>query len=105
MPRTKKENMVMFKMLPDDIEKIKDGDKKADVREFYKDLEDKDVGLVNVETNKLELVITIGQVLSLKYLTEDEKDLMLDEAKVSQVYRDNYECNYMYLITDTKTVH
>jgi ASC-1-like (ASCH) protein len=105
MPRTKKETMVMFKILPEYLKLIKSGEKTAEVRRYYKELEGKDVGLINTETNKLELIITIGQILNLKYLTEDELDMMLDEAKVSQEFRDSYPCNYMYLITGIKTIH
>ena len=105
MPRTKKETMVMFKILPEYLKLIKSGEKTAEVRRYYKELEGKDVGLVNTETNKLELIITIGQILNLKYLTEDELEMMLDEAKVSQEFRESYPCNYMYLITGIKTIH
>ena len=105
MPRTKKETMVMFKILPEYLKLIKSGEKTAEVRRYYKELEGKDVGLVNTETNKLELIITIGQILNLKFLTDDELDLMLDEAKVSEEFRESYPCNYMYLITGTKTIH
>jgi ASC-1-like (ASCH) protein len=105
MPRTKKETMVMFKILPEYLKLIKSGEKTAEVRRYYKELEGKDVGLINTETNKLELIITIGQILNLKYLTEDELEMMLDEAKVSQEFRESYPCNYMYLITGTKTIH
>lgn len=95
----------MFKILPEYLKLIKSGEKTAEVRRYYKELEGKDVGLINTETNKLELIITIGQILNLKYLTEDELDMMLDEAKVSQEFRDSYPCNYMYLITGIKTIH
>ena len=105
MPRTKKESMVMFQILPEYLNKIKSGEKTAEVRRYYKEVEGKDVGLVNTETGKLELVITIGQILNLKYLTEDELELMLDEAKVSEEFRQSYPCNYMYMITGIKTIH
>lgn len=95
----------MFKILPEYLKLIKSGEKTAEVRRYYKELEGKDVGLINTETNKLELIITIGQILNLKYLTEDELEMMLDEAKVSQEFRESYPCNYMYLITGTKTIH
>ena len=95
----------MFKILPEYLNKIKSGEKTAEVRRYYKEVEGKDVGLVNTETGKLELVITIGQILNLKYLTEDELELMLDEAKVSEEFRQSYPCNYMYMITGIKTIH
>lgn len=105
MPRTKKESMVMFKILPEYLNKIKSGEKTAEVRRYYKEVEGKDVGLVNTETNKLELVITIGQILNLQSLNEEELELMLDEAKVSEEFRQSYPCNYMYMITGIKTIH
>ena len=61
--------------------------------------------LVNTETNKLELVITIGQILNLQSLNEEELELMLDEAKVSEEFRLSYPCNFMYMITGIKTIH
>jgi len=97
--------MVMFQILPEYLNKIKSGEKTAEVRRYYKEVEGKDVGLVNTETGKLELVITIGQILNLKYLTEDELELMLDEAKVSEEFRQSYPCNYLYMITGIKTIH
>jgi len=102
---SKKENMVMFKILPEYLKLIKSGEKKAEVRRYFKNLEGKDVGLVNTETNKLELIITIGQIFNLQYLNEDELDMMLDEAKVSEEFRASYPCNFMYTITGTKTIH
>ena len=106
MARPKKKlTMTMMKILPEYLKLIKSGEKKAEIRQWYKNLEGQDVGLVNVHTGKLELIITIGQILNLKYLTEDELDLMLDEAKVSQEFRDSYPCNFMYMITGTKIIH
>ncbi len=95
----------MFQILPEYLKLIKSGEKKAEVRRYFKDVEGKDVGLINTETGKLELVISIGQILSLKYLPQDELDLVLDEAKVSEEFRENYPCNYLYMITETKTIH
>jgi|TARA_R110000744_G_C19205537_1_gene545466 ASC-1-like (ASCH) protein len=105
MPRIKKESMVMFQILPEYLNKIKSGEKTAEVRRYYKEVEGKDVGLVNTETNKLELVITIGQILNLQSLNEEELELMLDEAKVSEEFRLSYPCNFMYMITGIKTIH
>ena len=100
-----KERVYLVEIFSNDLNLIKSGEKQAEIRQWYKDLEGQDVGLINVETNKLELIITIGQVLNLKYLTEEERDLVLDEAKVDEEFRSVYPCNYLYTITGTKTIH
>ena len=48
------------------LELIKSGKKKSEIRRYHVPLEGKKVGLVNNDTGKIEVIITIGIILDLK---------------------------------------
>jgi len=100
----------MFKLHTINIDKkwldlIKSGEKKSEIRRYYLPLEGKKVGLINNDTDKVELIITIGLVLDLKSLDEDDLELIFEEAKIDEEFRKYYPCNYLYTIKKVETVH
>jgi hypothetical protein len=100
----------MFKLHTFNIDKkwldlIKSGEKKSEIRRYYLPLEGKKVGLVNNDTDKIELIITIGMILDLTVLDEEDKDIIFEEAKIDEEFRKYYPCNYLYTIKKVETVH
>ena len=103
-----KENM--FKMHTFNIDKkwldlIKSGEKKSEIRRYLLPLEGQRVGLVNNDTGNIELIITIGIIIDLKILEEEDLDLIFEEAKIDEEFRKYYPCNYLYTIKKVETVH
>ena len=100
----------MFKLHTFNIEKkwldlIKSGKKLSEIRRYYLPLEGKKVGLINNETDKVEVIITIGMVLDLKGLEEEDLELIFQEAHIDEEFRKYYPCNYLYTIKKVETVH
>ena len=103
-----KENM--FKMHTFNIDKkwldlIKSGEKKSEIRRYLLPLEGQRVGLVNNDTGNIELIITIGIIIDLKILEEEDLDIIFEEAKIDEEFRKHYPCNYLYTIKKVETVH
>ena len=84
---------------------ILNGEKKSEIRRYCLPLEGKKVGLINNNTNKIEAIITIGIILDLRDLEEDDKELLLSEAKVDNEFIKYYPCNYLYQIKQVERVH
>ena len=100
----------MFKLHTFNIEKkwldlIKSGKKLSEIRRYYLPLEGKKVGLINNNTKKIEAIITIGMVLDLKDLEEEDLELIFQEAHIDEEFRKYYPCNYLYTIKKVETVH
>ena len=100
----------MFKLHTFNIEKkwldlIKSGKKLSEIRRYYLPLEGKKVGLINNNTKKIEAIITIGMVLDLKDLEEEDLELIFQEACIDDEFRKSYPCNYLYTIKKVETVH
>mgnify|MGYP003624412105 FL=1 len=100
----------MFKLHTFNIEKkwldlIKSGKKLSEIRRYYLPLEGKKVGLINNNTKKIEAIITIGMVLDLQDLEEEDLELIFQEACIDDEFRKSYPCNYLYTIKKVETVH
>ena len=100
----------MFKLHTFNIDKkwldlIKSGEKKSEIRKYYLPLEGKKVGLMNNDTDRIEAIITIGMVLDLKGLEEEDLELIFQEAHIDEEFRKYYHCNYLYTIKKVETVH
>jgi len=100
----------MFKMHTFNIDKkwldlIKSGKKKSEIRSYHVPLEGKKVGLVSNETGKIEIIITIGIILDLKGLEEEDLEVIFEEALIDEDFRKYYPCNYLYTIKKVETVH
>ena len=100
----------MFKMHTFNIDKkwldlIKSGEKKSEIRKYLLPLEGKRVGLVNNDTGNIELIITIGIIIDLQVLEEEDLELIFEEAKIDDEFRKFYPCNYLYTIKKVETVH
>jgi hypothetical protein len=87
------------------LKMILNGEKKSEIRKYCLPLEGKKVGLMNNDTNKIEAIITIGIILDLRELEEDDMELLLSEAKVDSEFRKYYPCNYLYQIKQVERVH
>jgi len=100
----------MFKMHTFNIDKkwldlIKSGEKKSEIRKYLLPLEGQRVGLVNNDTGNIELIITIGIIIDLQVLEEEDLELIFEEAKIDDEFRKFYPCNYLYTIKKVETVH
>ena len=100
----------MFKLHTFNIDKkwldvIKSGKKLSEIRRYYLPLEGQKVGLINNDTKKIEAIITIGMVLDLQDLHEEDLELIFQEACIDDEFRKSYPCNYLYTIKKVETVH
>ena len=100
----------IFKMHTFNIDKkwldlIKSGEKKSEIRKYLLPLEGQRVGLVNNDTGNIELIITIGIIIDLQVLEEEDLELIFEEAKIDDEFRKFYPCNYLYTIKKVETVH
>ena len=95
-----------IRILPEYLKLIKEGKKNAEIRKWYRDFTGKLVGLVLTgdELNKIRLVVKFGQILDIRNIDEDDKNMILDDCLVSQKFRENYECNYVYCIDEIYTI-
>tara|TARA_R110000796_G_scaffold43592_4_gene107053 strand:- start:810 stop:1124 length:315 start_codon:yes stop_codon:yes gene_type:complete len=87
------------------LKMILNGEKKSEIRQYCLPLEGKKVGLMSNSTDRIEAIITIGIILDLRDLEEDDKELLLSEAKVDNEFRKYYPCNYLYQIKQVERVH
>ena len=55
--------------------------------------------------DKIELIITIGMILDLTVLDEEDKDIIFEEAKIDEEFKKYYPCNYLYTIKKVENVH
>jgi ASC-1-like (ASCH) protein len=100
----------IFKMHTFNIDKkwldlIKSGEKKSEIRKYLLPLEGQRVGLVNNDSGNIELIITIGIIIDLQVLEEEDLELIFEEAKIDDEFRKFYPCNYLYTIKKVETVH
>lgn len=98
--------MPIIRILPEYLKLIKEGKKNAEVRSWYKDFTGQLVGLVLTgdELNKIRLVVKFGQILDIRDIHPDDKDMILDDCLVSKEFRENYECNFVYCIDEIYTI-
>lgn len=93
-----------FNMDPADIKLIIDKTKKSIVKSFYIPIEQKEIGIVNTDTNKLEIVVKVNMILDLKDMHEDDLELVYEEANITEQFQKYYPCNYLYLLGDHTVV-
>lgn len=102
-------NLFVFNIEPKYLKLIKEKKKSFEIRKnYFPDLYDQMVGLRNIDTNKIELVIRVGEIISLKdleFLNEDAVEEILEQACVTKEFREKYPCNYAYEIKSIITVH
>lgn len=85
-------------ILPEYLEQIKNGTKKMEFRRWYSKAAY--FLLKNTETQKVEGVIQIAEVLDMNLLDEESRETVLDEGKVSEEFRENYDCRFCYIIEE-----
>jgi|TARA_R110000851_G_scaffold24042_1_gene69803 hypothetical protein len=93
-----------FNMNPEEIKLIKNKTKKSVVKSFYIPIEQKEIGIVNTDTNKIEIVVKINMILDLQDMHKDDLELVYEEANITEQFRKYYPCNYLYLFGDYKIV-
>jgi len=93
-----------FTVSPEIIKKIKDGKKKNALKGYYIDVEGKQIGLMNSETDKIDLVIKVGQILDLTILSRDEKEMIMEDENIAQELRPYFACNYLYTIDSFENI-
>lgn len=90
-------------ILPEYLEKIKDGSKVFEFRKWYSKASH--FLLKSTETQRVEAVVEIEEVIDLNLLDEESKEEILDQGKVSQKFREEYNCRYCYIIRKVENVH
>ena len=93
-----------FNMNPEEIKSIKDKIKKSVVKSFYIPIEQKEIGIVNTDTDKIEIVVKVNMILDLKDMHKDDLELVYEEANITEQFRKYYPCNYLYLLGDYTVV-
>ena len=59
---------------------------------------------MNSETDKIDLVIKVGQILDLTILSRDEKEIIMNEENIAEELRPYFACNYLYTIDSFETI-
>ena len=93
-----------FNMTATEINIIKKGIKKSEIKPYYLPLTNKEIGIVNIDTNKIELIVKINLILDLKDLHEEELDMILSEAGITPEERKYYPCNYLYAYNEFRII-
>ena len=61
-----------FNLDPNELKLIKNNSKKSIVKRFYLPLEKKEIGLINSDTDRIEIVIKVGMILDLTQMHPDD---------------------------------
>ena len=93
-----------FHVSPDIIKNIKEGKKKNALKSYYVPVEGKQIGLINSDTDKIDLVIKVGQILDLTILSREDKQTIMEEENIEESLRPFFSCNYMYTIDSFETI-
>lgn len=93
-----------FHVSPDIIKNIKEGKKKNALKGYYVPVEGKQIGLINSDTDKIDLVIKVGQILDLTILSREDKQTIMEEENIEESLRPFFSCNYMYTIDSFETI-
>mgnify|MGYP006919308190 CR=1 FL=1 len=89
-----------FNMDPKEIKLIKDRTKKSVVKSFYIPIEQKEIGIVNTDTSRIEVVVKVNMILDLRGMHKEDLELIYEEANITEQFRKYYPCNYLYLFGD-----
>ena len=93
-----------FHVSPDIIKNIKEGKKKNALKSYYVPVEGKQIGLINSDTDKIDLVIKVGQILDLTILSREDKQTIMEEENIEEGLRPYFACNYMYTIDSFENI-
>ena len=93
-----------FHVSPEIIKRIKEGKKKNALKGYYVPVEGKQIGLINSDTDKIDLVIKVGQVLDLTILSREDKQTIMEEENIEERLRPYFSCNYMYTIDSFENI-
>ena len=95
---------MIFNIEPKYLKLIQAGAKKIEFRDrLY--TESPYISLRNLDTNKVESVIEVFEVIDTKDFPEDEKEEILHDAHVDTEFSEQYDCRYAYLIKNVHSVH
>ena len=96
--------MHCFNCSPDVIKKIKAGTKRNALKDYYIPVEGKQIGLVNSQTDKIELVIKVGKILDLTILSQEDKEIIKEEEGIPEQLRPYFSPNFMYTIESFENI-
>ena len=96
--------MHCFNVSPDVIQRIKDGKKKNALKDYFIPVEGKQIGLVNSQTDKIELVIKVGKILDLTILSQEDKEIIKEEEGIPEQLRPYFSPNFMYTIESFENI-
>ena len=95
---------MIFNIEPKYLKLIQAGTKKIEFRDrLY--TKSPYISLRNLDTNKVETVIEVFEVIDTKDFPEDEKEEILHDAHVDTEFSEQYDCRYAYLIKNVHSVH
>ena len=60
--------------------------------------------LINSDTDKIDLVIKVGQILDLTILSREDKEIIMNEENIEESLRPYFACNYMYTIDSFENI-
>ena len=96
--------MHTFNVSPEIIKRIREGKKRNALRSYYINVEGEYIGLMNSETDKIDLVIKVGHILDLTVLTAQEKEIIMQEENIAEELRPYFAPNFLYTIESFETI-
>ncbi|QLF88478.1 hypothetical protein Kolga_gp32 [Pelagibacter phage Kolga EXVC016S] len=93
-----------FNMDINELKLIKNNSKKSIVKSFYLPIEKKEIGVYNIDTNRIEIIVKIGMILDLTNMHPEDLELIFDEANITNEFRKYYPCNYLYTVDSWQPV-
>ena len=96
--------MHCFNCSPDVINRIKAGTKRNALKDFFVPVEGRRVGIMDNDTGRISLVIKVGKILDLTILSQEDKDIIMDEEGIDESLRPYWSPNFMYIIESFETI-
>ena len=96
--------MHCFNASSDVIKRIKAGTKRNALKDFFVPVEGKRVGIMDNDTGRISLVVKIGKILDLTILSQEDKEIIMEEEKIPVELRPYFSPNFLYTIESFETI-
>ena len=96
--------MHCFNASADVIKRIKAGTKRNALKDYFIEVTGRHVGIMNSDTGRVELVVKIGKILDLTILSQEDKEIIMEEEKIPEELRPYFSPNFLYTIESFETI-
>ena len=96
--------MHCFNASADVIKRIKAGTKRNALKDYFIEVTGRRVGIMNSDTGRVELVVKIGKILDLTILSNEDKEVIMEEEKIPVELRPYFSPNFLYIIESFETI-